>query len=345
MISGRNTGVLVSICLLASLAGAQLSITSATPAIIGFVDISATGGTALTIFDDSEVHITTTVGNALFPAGDVLVSTNGVAVAGLTSGNIGFTNSPIGATTPSGIPASNVGVLLAFWDDLFPLADAESSTLYWQESAGVLYIMWKNISLFGAATPGQVGTFEIQVFSAPANCGPSVQIIYQDTLFGGTGTSHDNGSSATSGYSNPGPFLSNLQFSHNSPSLTSGTVLTYSSSAANLTASSPFGAGSLQVNYGPSACTAIRESYVMGVVIGPGALENGWFFGLNIPVITLLGQLAAGPPFVGDLSPAGTFQLGPFSGLPTGLQFSAVVVGVGGGGSLNHSGILTYTIP
>jgi hypothetical protein len=342
MTASIKAAVVVLISVFGAAACAQLSMTTATPPVIGFVDISATG-TALTVFDDSEVHIATTVGNAIVPSGDVLVSTNGVVVAGRLSGNVSFTNQPLLGPIPSGLPLTSLGILCAFWDDLLPLSGTESSTLYWQENAGVLIIMWKGISLFNAAAPGQTATFEIQVFGSPNNCGPSIQILYQDTLFGGTGASHDSGASATVGYANPGPFFGSAQLSFNTPGVPSGTTVTFSSAQHNLVASSPLGLGSLQLNFGPTACTLVLDTYILAVAIGPDALHNGWLFGLNIPLVGLLNEIAFGPPFIGDLSPAGTFQIGPVAGLPSSLTFSAVVVAQTPG--LNHSGILTYTIP
>ena len=59
---------------LAPSAAAQLTLVTNLPGT--FVDISATG-TPLSLLDDAEVDITTTLGNALLPAGTVRVGANG----------------------------------------------------------------------------------------------------------------------------------------------------------------------------------------------------------------------------------------------------------------------------
>ena len=105
--------------------------------------------------------IVTTVGNIAFPAGPVLLGSNGVALAStapagtfVTYGN--FCNANYAG---SGFPAGTAA-LMPFWNDL--MAINANTTLYWQESAGVLYIMWKGIGHYFAVA-GQDMTFEIQV--------------------------------------------------------------------------------------------------------------------------------------------------------------------------------------
>ena len=67
MLSFKNA--LVALCLLTAVAGAQTIITNSYSG--AFVDISATGTSVGTVSDDSEHNIVTTIGNALFPAGNV----------------------------------------------------------------------------------------------------------------------------------------------------------------------------------------------------------------------------------------------------------------------------------
>ena len=83
-------------------ASAQLNIVSNLPGT--FVDISTTG-TPLSLTDDGEVDITTTVGNALLPAGTVRVGSNGAVRFRGTGNELAFTNAAIpnaGACCPSG---------------------------------------------------------------------------------------------------------------------------------------------------------------------------------------------------------------------------------------------------
>ena len=79
MLPRKSIGLLLS--LLANLACGQ-SIVSGTPAVLGFIDISTTGGTAIAgVGDDTEHDFTTTIGNALFPAGPCRIGNNGAVMA------------------------------------------------------------------------------------------------------------------------------------------------------------------------------------------------------------------------------------------------------------------------
>src|SRR5688572_24569702 len=202
MLPTRSIG-LIAVCLFTAVVGAQTVVGSA-PALIGFIDISTTGGTQVTspaVADDSEHNIVTTIGNALFPAGNVRIGNNGVAVSGITTGEIGFTNVALGATAnPTGIP-SGTGAILPFWDDMYTTATiVPPAEIWWQENSGVLFIMWKNEHHFLDTTANAVVTFQLQVFSNPGPCDPWIQMVYSDTVFGGVMAVNDNGASATIGY-------------------------------------------------------------------------------------------------------------------------------------------------
>jgi hypothetical protein len=121
--------------------------------------------------------------------------------------------------------------------------------------------------------------------------------------------------------------------------------------AASLMFSSPSGPGCVQVNM---AGLVPGGTYLFVVTFNP---PPGWFFGINIGVQELADQINAGPPFSGPLSSGscasagGAAQIGEFCGLPSGLTFYAVALGLAGGGlsgpvtigEVTPAG--TYTIP
>ena len=135
---------LLLLAIFASLAGAQ-QFTTVFPGT--FVDISTTGGTAITGVGDDTAHtIVTTVGNQFFGAGSITVGNNGAATS-VAAGAVAFTNATIPAApaNPTGITAG-AGILMPFWDDLYPQGSPalSNTTLWYQEMGGVLYIMWLN---------------------------------------------------------------------------------------------------------------------------------------------------------------------------------------------------------
>ena len=221
-----------------------------------FVDISTTGGIAIVgVLDDSVHAVTTTLGNAFFPAGPITISNNGAAT-GMLNGTVAFTNTDIPAApaNPAGISAG-AGVLMPFWDDLYPQPGAGNSTIYYQELAGVLYIMWKNDNHFAdTSTTGGI-TFEIQVFNgASGPCTPIIQYLYSDTVFGGGVAVNDNGASATIGYAHGSiAALGNAKHSFDTANaINPNVVLTLIEGTGGpftLAASSPFGSGSLQLDW------------------------------------------------------------------------------------------------
>lgn len=170
-----------------------------------FIDISGTG-TALSLSDDGEANITTTVGNAIFGAGTVRVGNNGGI--GFTSlGDLGITN----AALPSANVFGGATALLPFWDDI----DSDTGDVYWQESGGTLIVQWDNRPHF--SNTGSA-TFQLQLFSA----GPVLaRFVYGDVDFGNS--SYDFGQSATIGYQ--ASIVEAYQYSFNSPVLANGDVI------------------------------------------------------------------------------------------------------------------------
>jgi hypothetical protein len=346
MQSNRWSAVLLSLGFLAACAGAQnVALTTVTPPVLGFVDISASGTPIPNMFDDAEAAIQTTIGNSVFPAGNVLVSNNGVAISGVASGNVPFDNVALSPSTlPSGFPVLGSAYLFPFWDDLQPLANAEDMTVYWRESAGVLTIMWKDEGTFPVVA-GQIITFEIQVFTNPG-CGPSVQFLYPDTTFGGTQISHNSGLSATIGYVGAGPLnFGTLQHGFDMSVVPAGTTVTIFDPATTVSASSPVGPGSLYVSYSASSCSAVPPVWVLAVTTHAGNWPAGWLFGVDIPIYELLAEMTFGYPHVGM---SDGFSLGPFTGLPP-VTLYGVVLGfsapIGAGTLVSHSNAFSHAIP
>ncbi len=171
-----------------------------------FVDISTTG-TPLNLGDDDEATITTTVGNLIFPVGQVTVGNNGGILGGAGLG-LDFTN----ATLPNG----GLGqALLPFWDDF----DGTAGNVYWQEQlvGGIrtLIVQWENrphYSNVGSAT------FQLQLFES----GPiAARYAYEDIDFGNA--TYNFGASATVGFQATASDAT--QYSFNTASLANGDVL------------------------------------------------------------------------------------------------------------------------
>jgi hypothetical protein len=349
MSSFKNT--MLAVCALTAVAGAQ-SFDATYPGT--FLDISTGLGTAITgVGDDTGHSITTTLGNPLFPAGAVRVCSNGTLSAGATAGATAFTNVTINPTgVPAGLPAGASAHLCPHWDDLYCLTNTNTS-IYWYEDLtnSILYVQWNNVEHF-AGVAGEVITFQVQVFGLAAGpCVPHVQYLYADTTFGGSAAPNHNGASATIGYVN-GTIAgaANALYSFNTASIYAGLVLTMIANPPySLTATSPGGAGDLQLDFSNGPCAG--GTYFMAVTLVGGLYPNGWFYGLDVPISELVGLYSLGFPFVGPLPiGGGTFSLGPFGAgaLPSGFQFWAVAVGwaTGGNGSpTTATPAITYVIP
>ncbi|MCA9080030.1 MAG: hypothetical protein KDA58_05695, partial [Planctomycetaceae bacterium] len=147
-----------------------------------FVDISGTG-TLLSLTDDQEVTISTTVGNRLLPAGTVTVADNGGILAG--SGSL--------STSNSSLPTTSVfNALLPLWDDLY----SNPGTVHWQETVvdgvNALVVQWTGVERFGVS--GDPFTFQIQLLES----GPVLaRFVYPDVSVGNA--TYDGGASATVG--------------------------------------------------------------------------------------------------------------------------------------------------
>jgi hypothetical protein len=172
----------------------------------GFIDISSSG-TALILSDDQEVVISTTVGNALLPAGTVVVGNNGGLLKRDSNSDVPYSNAALSA---------GFSGLFPYWDDI----DSDTGEIFWEERTvgGIrtLIVQWQNrphYSNVGSAT------FQAQIFAS----GPlMVRFAYPDVLFGNT--SLDNGASATIGIVSPGGDVH--QHSFNTPnSIRSGDII------------------------------------------------------------------------------------------------------------------------
>ncbi len=344
MLSSRSLSV-VAACVFATVASAQVAITNALPG--SFVDISTTGTAIAGAGDDTAHGITTTVGNDMFPAGPVTITSNGyiVAAAGTTST---FGNSAITGTSTGTLVGYAAGekALCPFWDDLYAVG-APNATIYWQEISGVLYIQYQNIGHFAtsSAAGGPGITFQVQIFQG-GGCSPSlIQVLYPDATFGGAQAANDNGASATVGYIDGAATTNNAQYSFNTAaSIPDGTVLTFTKAAPfTLVFSSPLGAGSLQMNICGGSPFG---QYFMPLTFNAGAFPNGWLNGIDITFPELLSEIGTFP-FQGPLDGSGSFALGPFTGLPSSLTFYALAYHIPAGSPVpaNHSPATSYTIP
>lgn len=343
--------ILSAAVLVASVTCAQ-QFSNAFAPVVGFVDISTTGGTQIIGVGDDTTHaITTTIGNAMFPAGSVTIGNNGVASA-IAPASGPFTNYdiPTGTAVPTGLTAAAQGILLPHWDDLYPASSGTS--IWWQEAAGVLIIMWKDENHYADLTAGAGITFQVQVFDGAAgSCTPIIQYLYSDTVFGGAQALNDNGASATIGYAKgSNPATNNAKWSFDTVgSVSAGLCLTIiegSGGPFSLTASSPFGTGSLQLDFA-NGFPCLGGTYFLAVTLYAGSFPNGWLYGLDIPFSELQSELAAGFPFMGPIGPTGTYTLGPFTGLPSGLPLYMLGFGTPTGGvtpTLRTSAI-SYVIP
>jgi len=329
----------VASILAATAIGQALTINDTDTSPLGFVDLSMTGGTPIPdVQGNSSHHIVTTIGNTLFPAGDVLIADDGVVIAGLTSGAV-YAHMPIGTSgIPSGLPAGGDAYIAAYWDNFNSLPGMQNSTIWWQEFSGTLIIMWKDVA-YSPPVAGETITFEIQIRPASLDCGPSIQLLYLETFFG-PGHPGNDGQSATIGYASP---LANAPWSYNSSSsISNGNTLSIQPSLSDdLAFTSPLGPGSVQLYF--VTCTATE--YLLAVTLSQGAYPNGWLYGLDIPVTELVHEIAIGAPFTGFATGMpDSHTLGPFSGLPP-VTLYTLVLGFKNSTLVGHSDAVAYTIP
>jgi hypothetical protein len=197
----------VGLCILAlaDLVGAEdIQLTDTLPGV--FIDITATG-TNLHLGDDDSAIITTTISNALLPAGDVAISNNGGVGFNPPDPLLSSTNEPI----PSGLAFGAGQSILPYWDDI----GNDVGGCYYQQMDNALVVEWFNRQVGRASV-----TFELQIFDASEATNPYFQILYQDISAAG------GGASATIGYQDGGTGHNDSQWSYNTPgAVADGVVL------------------------------------------------------------------------------------------------------------------------
>jgi len=194
---------------LAPSAAAQLTIVTNLPGT--FVDISTTG-TPLSLGDDATVSVTTTIGNALLPAGTAVIGSNGAVRFQGAGLGLGFTNGPI----PNAAVFGGDQSLLPFWDDINTL-NGTAGEIYWQETGGMFIVQWHDVSFFASAGQG-TARFQLQV---PSSGTTWARFIYPDI----DQPRPNGGGSATIGYQSGG-FGNDVQFSFDTPgAVSNGSVL------------------------------------------------------------------------------------------------------------------------
>jgi len=180
-----------------------------------FIDISGFG-TFVDLAGDEEFAITTTIGNAVFPAGTVIIANNGGLGFAPPDTNLGPVPMPLPSFAAFGAGQS----LLPYWADIGNHVGA----IYWAEVSGKLIVQWQGKHFEGADLKPTV-TFQAQINGGVPRPGfldtePCVyaQIVYQnittDPAFGGQ--------NATIGYQDgTGGSYNDVQWSHH----TAGAVL------------------------------------------------------------------------------------------------------------------------
>jgi hypothetical protein len=97
-----------------------------------------------------------------------------------------------------------------------------------------------------------------------------------------------------------------------------------------LSITAPFGPGSIRLqNTGGDPGNA----YWTAVTLAPGSFPFGWLFGVDIPATELFSQVAFGVPFSGTLNGSGVSTFTLASGVPSGLHVYAVSLRFGSAAS------------
>jgi hypothetical protein len=117
-----------------------------------------------------------------------------------------------------------------------------------------------------------------------------------------------------------------------------------------LVCTSPLVAGSLQVDM---SSLPPGGSYFIAATLNAGAFPAGWFYGVDIPLSELQAELNMGAPFTGPVSAApctaGKATIGPIFGIPSGLTFYMVALGLSSTSLSGTPSAVTnavgYTIP
>jgi hypothetical protein len=202
----------VSWVVVPSPAPAQLQIVNDLPGT--FVDISATG-TELHLSGDLSTTIFSTVSNAVFPAGDVVVSNNGgIGFGNLSSWFLAPLNEPI----PSAQAFGGGQALLPYWDDF----GNTMGEIHYCQTRSALIVQWTGKPFEGRT---DTATFQIQVFDGvpfPPAGGIYAQFIYTDI----EQPRASGGASATIGYQNGLAAYHDVQWSFDTAgAVANGTVL------------------------------------------------------------------------------------------------------------------------
>ncbi len=210
-----KTAFLIAGLAAVALAGSAMAQVTIAPVPGVFVDISGLPGANTGLHaDDSFIGFTSNSANCILPAGTIFIGTNGMAtVPGVTT----FFNSALVATSPQGY--------WPLWDDYNNSGQGDIFAANGVPTTNGIatVIQWNNVPLFGAALPADGGTFEIQILT---NAGGGLQAVYfyQDVDF--TGTSNDNGLSATIGAVAGNPATNGfVNYSVNMASIQSGMAL------------------------------------------------------------------------------------------------------------------------
>lgn len=179
-----------------------------------FKDISSTGA-ILPLSGEQVTTFSTTVSNAVFPAGTLYVGNNGGIGFGISDPNTA-TLDPNNDPLPSNKAFTNQQSTLGFWDDIGNTV----GHVYAQEDANEVIVQWDK-KPFDTLVGNSV-TFEIRIFRN-AQCG---DILAQFIYFDVEDARPDQGSSATIGYQDGGAGFNDYQWSFNTfGAVEDGTVL------------------------------------------------------------------------------------------------------------------------
>ncbi len=237
----RHPSVILAVGLLFGLTGVAKAqpLTIVNNQLGAFVDISVTG-TALNLNDDDEAVIVTAIGNAVFPAGSVVVANNG----GLAFPSVAGQNdlAPLNAAIPSATAFNGRQSALAYWDDLkgedyntsctLPLRGGKNGNVFWKVTGTTLIVQWNERPVVATIADSdtlansvcELVTFQIQIFGGvvPGPGAIYAQFIYQDIQQ----PIPNGGASATIGYQNGASDSNDVQWSFNTAgAVSNGMVL------------------------------------------------------------------------------------------------------------------------
>jgi hypothetical protein len=194
---------------LAPLAAAQLSLVDNLPGT--YIDISTTG-TLIPLGDNDSATLSVPFGNAVFPAGDLIVSNNGgVGYGTLTSTYLDPNNTPLPSTQAFG----GGQCALPYWDDIGNTIGG----VFYQALTDRYIIQWQ-LKPIGLGLRGDAGdrsdriAFQLQIFSNPSGS-PAIYAQYLYSIISVPGAG--GGASATIGYQNGSAAFNDVLWSYNTP--------------------------------------------------------------------------------------------------------------------------------